>query len=82
MSHLFSALDLPVEESKIDLGVEAHSMANVPEHRKGAGKKVRKATPGGFEEDLSPQQRSIIEKIAAPMLNEFYPGGRAEQAAD
>jgi hypothetical protein len=82
MRRLFSALDLGVDDSKVDLGVEAHAISNVPEHRKGPGQKVRKGAPGGFEDDLTPQQRSIIEKIAAPMLNEFYPGWRAEQAAD
>jgi hypothetical protein len=77
MRRLFTALDLTVDESKLDLAVEAHSMTNVPEHMKGPGRKVRKGTPGGFEQDLTAQQRSIIEKIAAPMLNEFYPGWQA-----
>ena len=82
MRRFFNTLDNTFDELKLDRAVEAQALSNVPEHLRGPGNKVRKATPGGFEDDLTPQQRSIIEKIAAPMLNEFYPGWRAEHGAD
>ncbi|HEU4494146.1 MAG TPA: hypothetical protein VFR69_08145, partial [Rubrobacteraceae bacterium] len=54
--------------------VEKHSWENVPEEEKGEGKFHRKATPGGWREDLTPGQAQIVERITAPLLKEFsYP---------
>ena len=53
--------------------MEKHAWENVPEEEKGRGKFHRKATPGGWKEDLTPKQAEIIERITAPLLEEFYP---------
>jgi hypothetical protein len=45
----------------------------VPEEEKGEGKFHRKATPGGWKEDLTPEQIETVERITAPVLREYYP---------
>ena len=74
MRHTFEALGLPAEEEELARVVEEHSWENVPEDEKGEGKFLRKATPGSWREDLTPQQVEIVERIAAPILEEFYGG--------
>ena len=31
-----------------------------------------KATPGGWREDLTPEQARVVEKVTGPLLREFY----------
>jgi hypothetical protein len=38
---------------------------------KGGGKFYCKAEPGGWREDLTPEQ-AMVERITAPVLAEFY----------
>jgi hypothetical protein len=73
MSRIRSALELPVSEQELSRAVEKHAWENIPEEDKGEGKVFRKATPGGWREDLTPQQVEIVERITAPLLEEFYP---------
>jgi hypothetical protein len=73
MKRIYSALEIPVEEAELAQSVEKHSWENIPEEEKGGGKKRRKAKPGGWREDLTPRQVEIVEDIAAPLLEEFYP---------
>ena len=73
MRHIYSALEIPVEEAGLARSVEKHSWENIPEKEKGEGKKRRKAEPGGWREDLTPEQVEIVERITAPLINEFYP---------
>jgi hypothetical protein len=74
MKRLYSALGIPVEETKLARVVKKHSWENIPEEEKGAGKFRRQAMPGGWKEDLTPQQAKVVEEITAPLLKEFYPG--------
>ena len=74
MRRTLEALGLPAEEEELARVVEEHSWENVPEDEKGEGKFLRKATPGSWREDLTPQQVEIVERIAAPILEEFYGG--------
>jgi hypothetical protein len=53
--------------------VEKHSWESIPEEEKGEGKFYRKATPGGWREDLTPGQIEAVERITAPLLKELYP---------
>ena len=53
--------------------VKKHSWENIPEEEKGEGKFYRKATPGSWCEDLTPEQAEIVASIAAPLIEEFYP---------
>jgi len=73
MRHIYAELQLPVDEEQLAGVVEKHSWENIPDEEKGPGKFNRKATPGGWREDLTPRQIEMVEKITAPLLEEFYP---------
>ena len=73
MKRIYPALEIPVDEAELARSVEKYSWENIPEEEKGEGKKRRKATPGGWREDLTPRQVEIVEDITAPLLDEFYP---------
>jgi hypothetical protein len=79
MKHMYSELGVPVEEARLAEAVEKHSWENIPEEEKGQGKFYRKATPEAWREDLTRRQVKTVERITAPLLEEFYPKGPAEQ---
>ena len=72
LRHIYSALEIPLIESDLEETVEKYRWESIPEKEKGRGKKFRKATPGGWHEDLTPAQAKIVEQITAPVLKEFY----------
>jgi Sulfotransferase domain len=74
MKHIYSTLGIEVDEEELARAVEKHSWENIPEEEKGEGKFYRKATPGGWREDLTPKQVETVERITAPLLEELYPG--------
>ncbi|CAN5145551.1 hypothetical protein BH18ACT10_BH18ACT10_16580 [soil metagenome] len=53
--------------------MEKHSWENIPEGKNGPDKFYRKASPGGWREDLTPEQVQTVERITASLLEEFYP---------
>jgi hypothetical protein len=73
MKRIYSALEIPVEGEVLARAVERHSWEGIPEKEKGEGKFYRKATPGEWRKDLTPDQVKIVEDITAPLLKEFYP---------
>jgi hypothetical protein len=73
MKRMYSALGIEVDEEGLARVVEEHSWENIPEEEKGEGKFYRKATPGGWREDLTPKQAEAIERITAPLLKQLYP---------
>ena len=73
MRRLYSALGIQVGEGELARVVENHAWENVPENKKGPDKPHRKATPGGWKEDLTPVQARIVEELTVPVLDEFYP---------
>lgn len=73
MRRLCSALEISASEEQLTRIVEKHAWENMPQKEQGPGKFYRKATPGGWREDLTPEQVRIIEEITAPLLKEFYP---------
>jgi hypothetical protein len=75
MQRIYSALEIPVEQKDLWRAVEKHSWENIPEEQKGEGKFYRKASPGAWREDLTPEQIKTVERITAPLLREFYPNG-------
>ena len=79
MKHMYSELGVPVEGARLAEAVEKHSWENIPEEEKGQGKFYRKATPEAWREDLTRRQVKTVERITAPLLEEFYPPGAAEQ---
>lgn len=72
MKRIYSALEIPVEVETLARAVERHSWENIPKKEKGEGRFYRKAAPGGWREDLTPDQVEIVEDITAPLLKEFY----------
>ena len=75
MKHIYSALEIPVDERELARVVESRSFENIPEEEKGEGTIRRKATPGGWSEDLTPEQIEIVERETAQILSEFYTEG-------
>jgi hypothetical protein len=75
MKHIYSTLEIPVDEGELSEVVERRSFENIPEEEKGEGTIRRKATPGGWREDLTPEQIEIVQREAAQILNEFYAEG-------
>jgi hypothetical protein len=73
MRRIYSVLGIPVDDGAVVRAVEKHAWENVPEENKGEGKFHRKAKPGGWQEDLTPQQAEKVERITAPLIREFYP---------
>jgi hypothetical protein len=72
LNRICSSLGLLAEEKQLELVAEKHAWESIPENRKGQGKFYRKGTPGGWREDLTPEQVQIVERITAPIINEFY----------
>jgi len=72
MKRIYSDLKMPVGEEEIARAVGEHSWENIPEEDKGPDRFYRKATPGGWREDLTPEQARTVERITAPLLEAFY----------
>jgi hypothetical protein len=70
---IYSTLGVTVNEEELARVVEEHSWENIPEEEKGEGKFYRKASPGSWREDLTPEQADMVEKVTAPLLKELYP---------
>jgi hypothetical protein len=74
MENLYSTLGIEVGREDLVRAVEKHAWENIPENEKGQGKFYRKATPGSWREDLTPDQVEIVEQVSAPLLKDLYPG--------
>jgi hypothetical protein len=79
MKRMYGELNVPLEVAQLAKAVEKHSWENIPEEEKGQGKFYRKATPEAWREDLTRRQVKTVERITAPLLEEFYPTVPAEQ---
>lgn len=75
MRAMYRALAVEVDGSLLREAVEKHAWESIPEREKGVGKFYRKAKPGGWREDLSPEQIKIVETVTEPVLSRFYPHG-------
>jgi len=74
MRRIYATLGIGVDLDELTLAVEKHSWENVPEEEKGEGKFYRRASPGGWREDLTAEQVKTVERVTARLLEEFYPG--------
>ena len=74
MKRIYSTLEIPVDERKLARAVEKRLFENIPEDKKGPGTIRRKATPGGWKEDLTPEQVEVVEKETVQILEQFYAG--------
>ena len=72
MKGMYSDLGIKIDEAQLARAVEKHAWENIPKDLKGEGKFFRKASPGGWREDLTPKQAEMIERITVPILDEFY----------
>ncbi len=78
MRRVYAALGISADPDELARAVERHAWESVPQEEKGRGKFYRKARPGGWREDLTEEQAKTVERITAPLLEQFYPGeGRA-----
>lgn len=75
MRRVYTDLGIPADGRGLDRIVVKHSWENVPKEEKGSGKFYRKGTPGGWREDLTPDQAAIVEEMAAPIIARFYAEG-------
>lgn len=71
MRRLYSELGIDVDGDELARVVEKHSWENIPEEKKGQGKFYRKATPGGWQEDLSAEQIQATEEICGDLMQRF-----------
>lgn len=65
-------LDISVDEERIARVVAAHFWESLSESEKGAGKFHRKASTGGWREDLAPKRATLVEEITVPLVWELY----------
>jgi hypothetical protein len=72
VNRIYSELNIPVDKEQLRRVVEKHAWENIPAERKGANKPRRKAKPGSWQEDLTPEQAKKVEEITASVLAEFY----------
>jgi hypothetical protein len=72
MRRLCKELAIPVGEEHLTRVIEKHSWENISTGEKGEGKFYRSAKPGGWREELTPEQATTVESITAPLLEEFY----------
>jgi hypothetical protein len=74
LQRLCHQLGLEADDRTLDKVVEAHSWESIPDEEKGPGRFYRKASPGSWREDLTPEQIATVEDICAPVLEGFYDG--------
>jgi hypothetical protein len=73
MRRIYSTLRIDVDRMQLSGAVEKHAWEGIPEEEKGEGKFRRKASPGSWREDLTEEQIAVVEDMARPLLEEFYP---------
>lgn len=73
MRRMYSDLGIGIDEEELERAVEKHSWEKIPEAEKGKGKFYRKASLGGWEEDLTGAQVETITRITEPIIRSFYP---------
>jgi hypothetical protein len=69
---MYDALEVEADEAQLEAAVVKHGWARVPESEKGKDKFFRRAQPGSWRGDLSPEQIRIIEDITGPILSRYY----------
>ncbi len=72
---MYEALKIPVDAAQLEAAAARHGWERVPEADKGPGKFYRKASPGGWREDLTADQIALVEDVTGPILLRHYRGG-------
>lgn len=73
MERVYAALGVPVSGQTLAKVVGEHDWDSIPEEERGPGKIRRKATPGGWRDDLTAEQARTVEEITRPILEAHYP---------
>jgi hypothetical protein len=73
MGRVYSELQIPISERELARVSERHAWERIPPHKKGPKQFFRKGTPGGWKNDLTSEQVETVEKIALPVVGDFYP---------
>jgi hypothetical protein len=73
LRRIHNDLGVRLPAAQLRESIAENSFENIPQEERGEGKIRRKATPGGWQEDLTPEQAEMVERITAPLLDEFYP---------
>jgi hypothetical protein len=60
-------LDIPVGDEEIGAAVDRAAWQRIPDDAKGDGKFFRKATPGAWTDDLTPEQARIVAEVTEPV---------------
>ena len=72
LENMYDALGIRYDEARLKAAVAKHSWEQIPDSDKGSGKFYRKARPGSWKEDLSPDQIKVIEDTTGPVLSRYY----------
>jgi hypothetical protein len=72
VSGLYADLRIPMVRGQVLRVAERHAWESIPAERKGPGHFYRKATPGGWRDDLTAKQARIVERTTRPILSEYY----------
>ena len=68
MKRLHNDIELPTTIKSLESVIEKYSWQNIPDEKKGEGKAMRKATPGGWRVDLSQSQVQTVEEITGDLM--------------
>jgi hypothetical protein len=81
MTQLCESLELKVDEGELARVVGMHAWDAISDDQKGEGSRYRKAAPGSWSNDLSPEQSGLVQEIAKPILDTFYPSQEGAEEA-
>jgi len=65
---VYQFLEIDISEEELQTLVSRHSFENIPEKNKGKGKFARSASPGKWKENLTEEEKSVMEKVMTRML--------------
>ncbi len=72
MRRIYGELEIEVDQKALAEAVKKHAWESVPEEERGAGKFYRRASPGGWQEDLTEEQVTIVEEVTASVADDLY----------
>ena len=71
LARLCAHLPIDASEDTLAAVAEAHAFEAVPRGAKGEGKEIRSATPGGWRENLTPDEHDVMHEVMGPKLVEL-----------
>lgn len=74
LRRICAALGITASDEAMAGAVYVNAWEHVPAEDKGPGRFHRKATPGGWRDDLSAEEVAIVEQHTAAVLHRFYGG--------